>query len=191
MGEEHLYVAAQVIHALCCNRGSLLRFRQYERALEDTLRVERQTGSGPRRMNVVFLDRFGNVGLERLSVTADAEVAGFANRGKRVVCLLHHGAHQASEFGQFAVQQRFAEINVGQDALERIGGFVIRSGCEEAAGLLVPARCGCQRQVFFAAEVMKKAAFGETSRGTDVIDARRGVPAGADQMNGSIEQPVA
>ncbi len=180
-----------MIHALCCNRGPLLGFGQNECPLQDALRVQRETRSGPRWMNLVLLNGCSDVGLECRRVIADALVAGFPNRRRRLVGLLQHGAHQAREFGQFAVQQRFAEIDVSEDPLQRIGGFVIGSGGKEAAGLLVPARSGRQSQIFFAAEVMEKAAFGEPSRGTNVIDAGRGVPTGADQMDSGVQQLAA
>lgn len=179
LGEEHLYIAAEMVHAFLSGSRPLLRLSQNERALQHALRVQSKAGSGPRGLQFVFLNCLRDIRLECRCVIADAEVAGLANERRRLVRFLHHGAHQAGEFGQFAVQQRFAEVDVGEDALQRIGRLVIRSGREESAGLLVPAsRCG-QCEIFFAGEVMKEAPFGEVNGGADIIDTRRGIAARA------------
>ena len=89
-------------------------------------------------------------------MAADAGVTRAADRGRRLVNLLHHGADEAGKFGDFSGQDRFAEIDVAEHALQRIGMPVVGRGREKRAGRLRPIFGGRDRERFLAVEVMEE-----------------------------------
>jgi hypothetical protein len=61
-------------------------------------------------------------------MTADAGVAGFADRGASFVDFLNHRSDEAGEFRNLARQDRLPEINVGKKPIERVLGSQLRVG---------------------------------------------------------------
>jgi hypothetical protein len=103
-------------------------------------------------------------------------------RGSRVcvVDFLRHGAHQAGELWQFALEQRLSKIDVSKHAFQRVGGRVIRRGGEKSRSNLAPVVGGSNCQIFLGAEVVKEAPLGEPGRFADVLDAGSRIALGAD-----------
>ncbi len=186
--EEHFDIAVQMIEAGGGNVRTLLGFRENEGSLNDGLGVEREASGGPLSLDAVLAHGFGDVGLERCGVPADALVAGFADGRVGLIHFLNHGSDEAGEVGQIALEDGLAEIDVGEEAVEGIGEELIGSGCEEAAGDAVPVVGGGERELFLALEVMEEAAFGEAGGLADVLDACCRVAFGADDVEGGVEQ---
>jgi len=68
----------------------------------------------------------------------NARLARIANAWMRLEGFLHHGAEQAGEIRQFALQTFGAQIDVSQHAITRVSEAVIRSLRKHAAGQRVP-----------------------------------------------------
>src|ERR1700733_13163922 len=98
----------------------VFRFRENERALEGGLGVKRQALSGPVREKGPLAHSFFYVGNQRCGVLADTTIAGVADSRVRVVDLLHHGAGEAGEVRQLAPQPGLAEIDISEQAVERV-----------------------------------------------------------------------
>jgi hypothetical protein len=163
--------------------------RENERALEGGLSVEREALGGPVREHVPLAHGFFDVWNQRRSMLADTAIAGVADGRVRVVDLLHHGAGEAGEVGQLTHEQGLAEIDIGQQAVERISDCVIRCGGKERTRAFAPvAGCG-QRQLFLAIEVVEEASLGQAGGFADVLDARGGISFGADYVQGRVEDP--
>src|SRR5215472_17982323 len=125
--KEGFDVAAQVRDALARDLGTALRFRQDERALQHRLRMKRETLGAPGRTGCVQCLRGLDVLRDVRRMGADIGVTGLADRGMRVVGLLHHGAEKACERGDGPVDDGRAEIDVAEQAIQWIGGVAI--GC--------------------------------------------------------------
>ncbi len=106
----------------------------------------------------------------------------------RLVDFLNHGADQAGELRQFALQDRFAEIHVGQKAVQGVGQRLIGRRFEHGTGPSSPILRHRERQVFFGVEMMEEAAFGELSRLADVFNAGGGVALVADDVESRVEE---
>ncbi len=78
-------------------------------------------------------DRF-----ERVGMAEDADGASISNGGDATMDLLHYGVDQICVFEPFAANDGSTEVEVSQDALERIFQRVIRRLREEPAGRLGP-----------------------------------------------------
>ncbi len=84
----------------------------------------------------------GDVGFDLFGVTADAGVAGIADRGIGVVDFLHHRANEAGEFRHVAREDGSAEFDVAENPVQRIFVLVIGRCGKESAGRLRPViRC--------------------------------------------------
>ena len=185
--EQELKVAAQVIEAGGSDLRTLLRFGKDEGSLNDGLRVVGKAFDGPVGADAVLLDGCLDVGDQRGSVRADAAVARFADGGMGFVNLLNHGAEQTGVLRKLTPKDRFAEVHVAEKAFERVRKNLIGSRGEDAFGKGGEMLRGGQRQVFFAREVMKEAALGEAGSLADVLNARGGIPLGANDIEGGIE----
>ena len=62
-------------------------------------------------------DRCGDIGFDFSSMTADAGVAGFADRGASFVDFLNHRSDEAGEFRNLARQDRFPPPNASAGPL--------------------------------------------------------------------------
>jgi hypothetical protein len=91
--EQLLEIAAEVRDAVARDLGAAFRLGEHEGALQHGLCVKREALGGPCRIvgRVERLRGFDVVG-DRGSVRADIGVAGAADRGVRVLGLLHHRA---------------------------------------------------------------------------------------------------
>ena len=137
--EEQFDVAAQMIDQLDGELGSTCSFRKNESALQHNLSVQSQAASGPSRLDVPCFDRGGYIRLDPLGMTADRAGASIADRRMAVIGFLYHRAHEAGELTHRAGQNCFAEVDVAEHAVERIGMGVIGRRCEKfAACLRVP-----------------------------------------------------
>jgi len=85
--------------------------------------------------------------------------AGAADRGVRVIDFLNHGADQAGELGHLALEDRFAEIDVAEHAVERIGVIVVGRAGKQAAGEVRPVVRGRDGEGFLAGEVVEEGAL--------------------------------
>jgi len=98
-----------------------------EGALDDNLSVVGETFSGPVGLKVVSGHGGGNVGLELVSVRGHIAVAGLADVGIGLVRLLNHGAKEAGELGKLAEQDSFAEVDVTEEAVEKVSQGLLTS----------------------------------------------------------------
>ena len=118
-------------------------------------------------------------------------VAGGPDGRVGVVGLLDEGAEEAGVVGEFAGEDSYAEVEVTEEAVERILGLVIRGGGEEAFGHGAPVGDGGEGEVVFGFEVVEEAALGDSGFAADVVNGSGGVAFGANDMEGSVEQPKA
>ena len=81
------------------------------------LDVEREAARRPLGRAPARGERGGDVGLERRGVADDLALAGLADRRVGGVGLLHHGAEQAGVFGELALEDLAAEVDVAEQAL--------------------------------------------------------------------------
>ena len=103
----------------------------------------------------------GDVGLQRQGVAGDLALAGRADRRVGGVGLLHHGAEQAGVFGQLALEDLAAEVDVAEQALERIRGGLVGGGGEDAGGHLAEVGGGGDAELLLGAEVVEEGALGD------------------------------
>ena len=119
---------------------------------------------------------------------ADVTVAGLADDGMGVVGLLNHRAEQAGELGQFARQNRLAELDIAEHARPRIGKPGVRRGVEDrvrVGGEMRRSRHGAR---LLAGEMMEERPLGEAGLGADVLDAGRRIALRADDVSGRVEE---
>ena len=105
----------------------------------------------------------------------------------RLIGLLHQGAEQAGELGEFAGEDGLAEFHIADDALARVGQRPIGSGCEQTVGHRGEMRGRGEREFVLALEVMEEAALGQAGGVADVVDRRRSVSLAADHPQGGVE----
>ena len=123
--KQELDVAAEMRHALARDLGTALCFRNHEGTLQYRLRIERETLSGPARLGRVQRFRQGDVLGDAGGVDANISLARAADRGVGLVGLLHHRAKEAGELGDGAGDDRAPEMDVAEQAIERISEFPI------------------------------------------------------------------
>ncbi len=129
-----------------------------------------------------------NVFGDLLDVVAESFVAGFTDEGVRVVDFLDHGAQQAGVFGELAFQNGDAEIDIAQEAVERVEGGVVRGGGEQMLGHGTKVSGSFDGELFFGFEVMEEGAFGDTCVVADVVNGGGGVTLCADDVEGGVEE---
>jgi hypothetical protein len=178
-----------MVNGCGCDVAVVFCFCENERALEGGLGIEREAFRGPLREHVPLTDRFFDVGNQRRSVLVDTAIAGIADGRVCVVDLLHHGAGEAGVVGQLAHEQGFAEIDISQQAVERVSECVIGRGGKERGAAFDPVVGGGQRQLFLAIEVVEEASFGQAGGFADVLNARGGISLSADYVEGRVEDP--
>ena len=181
-------IAAKVRNALCCHLCRALGFGQDERALQRGLGVVRQALCGPVGIRRVQRACLGDVFGDGLGVRVNTHPARITNGGVGFKRLLHHGAQQAGEIGQLALQNLGAKVDVGEHPLTRVGNLLIRRAGEQAAGHLGPITCGLNRQLFLALEVVEEAALAHARRVADVVHRGGGVALGAKHLQGGVQQ---
>jgi len=187
-GEQQFEIAAQMIERGDRDRGVLRRLREDKGALNHRLGVERETACGPSPGRAVLAHRRRDVGLQRCGVPEDGFAAGIADGRMRLMDFLHRGAGEAGELARLATDERLAEIDVGEQAVQRIRQFAVGGRGEQVGRRRTPPLDGGERQVFLAVEVMKEAAFGEAGGGANVVDARRRIAFGADNAYRRVDK---
>src|SRR5262249_34912523 len=161
-------VATQVINAGCGDLRVVLRLGQYERALEDRLRVQSEAFCSPFRAKAALPHRLGDVGLDLCCMPVDAGFASGSNCRARLKRLLHHCAYKARELGNVAREQLLSEIKVSEHALEWVCLTVIGCALKKLACDFGPMLGGRHRQVSLALEVVEEGAFGDIARRAQV-----------------------
>jgi len=156
--------------------------------LQHRLCIEREALRAPFRRGRVERFGRGDVLCDIGSVRADIGVTGAADRGVGVVGLLHHGAEEAREFGDWPREDRRAEIDITEQAIQRIGELAIRRVAEKPLGHLRKMRHRGDREVFLALEVMKERTLRKMGRAADVVDRARRVALRADHLHRRVEQ---
>ena len=168
--------------------GAAFGLGENERALQHRLCVQREALRRPVASDAALLHRLGDIGFDLFGMAADAGVAGVANGGMGVVDLLHHRADEAGEIRHVALEQRAAEIDVAEHAIERILVRVIGRGREEGAGHLRPVIRRRNGERFLAVEMMEERALRHAGARAQLIDRGRDVALLADHGEGRIQQ---
>ena len=177
-----------MIEAVGGDLGAVLRLGENERALEDSLGIERRAFGRPRGVGGVARLGLGDIGAEPLGVLADVAVAGGANGGMGVVGLLHHRAEEAGELRQLALKDRFAEVDIAEDAVARVGQAAIGLSLEQRVGVRrEPPRRG-DGAGLLACEMVEERALGEPRLGANVLDPRGRIALGTDHMDRRVEE---
>ena len=169
----------------------LRRLGEDESTLQHGLCVQRQTVGIGFAAAAAGSERLGDVGFERRRVADDAARAGVADRWAGVVYFLHHRADEAGEFGNGALQDRGAEVDVAEHAVAcALQSMVGRCG-KECAGDCRPMIGGGHREVSFAREVVEERAFADASGRAQIIYRGRVVALGAHEAESGSEQALA
>ena len=164
---------------------------QDETALNDGLRVAREAFGCPVARNAAVPPRGLDVGLQGGGMAEDASCAGVANVGRTCVDLLRQGSDQAGGLGQIVRDDRLAESDIGQDAIQSVGRIVIWRGGEEAGRRFRPELGRRDPESVLAAEVMEERPLRDGGRPAEVIDGGGGEALGADGVAGRLEKPDA
>lgn len=188
LAKKQSNVTVQVIQTISRNLPSALRLRQNEGPLEDGLNVFGEAVSTPQSVAWVFAQCRGDILLQHGRVLAEALLAGLQDRRVRLVRLLHQAAEQAGEFRQFPPQERLAKLHISQQALDGIDQLPIGNGTEQSFRQRRKMSGRRDRQRFLAGKVVEEGALGHTCRLTQVIDRRRGITLGANDIHGRIQQ---
>ena len=168
--------------------ASPFAFARMNAPLQHRLGVQRGTPGRPVGARRIARHRLVDIGFELLCMTADTRVAGVADGGMGVVGLLHHRADEASELGDFASDERPAEIEVGQHPVERIFVLVIRRGGEQRPRGFGPIIGHRNAKRLLGREMMEKRAFGDARCGAQLVDCRRRIAVGANGFYRGVEQ---
>src|SRR5262245_65983426 len=100
--------------------GSTGSLRKNESALQNCLSVQSQAASGLLHLDAVCFDRSGYIRFDLLGMAADRAGASIADRRMAVVGFLDHRADETGELRHRAGQNRFAEVDVTEHAVERV-----------------------------------------------------------------------
>src|SRR5262249_23975159 len=94
------------------------------------------------------------------------------------------------EFGEFTCEQRLAQVDVAEHAVERVGQLVVGGPGKERPRHLRPVIDGGDGQIFLAVEVMEKGPLGYAGSGAKILDRRCRVPVGANARQGRPQDLV-
>ena len=119
---------------------------------------------------------------------ADIGVTGAADRGVGVLSFLHHCAKEARKFGDWPREDRRAEIDIAEQAIQGIRELTIRRAAEKPLGHLRKMRRRSDREIFLALEVMKERTLREAGRAADIVHRARRVALRADHLHRRVEQ---
>ena len=185
--EQQFHVAAQVIDGLGGDLRAALGLGEDEGALQHRLHVQGEALGAPWR----FMPRCCMAAAMSVSIFSacsyDGARAGIANGGIGLVRLLHHRSGEAGELGYAADEDRFAEIDVAEQAISGSAVRVVGRAGKQGAGRLRPEVGGGDGEVFLAFEVVEEGALGDAGGGAQVIDAGGRVALGADHGEGGAE----
>lgn len=186
--EQQLEITVEVVETVGRDLRTSLCFSKDERSLNHGLHVERETLWSPIGWNAMQGDGRSNVRLQSRRVRSQVLVASAADRRVGYVDFLNHGAKETSELGEFAGKDGFAEVDVAQKAIDRIGQASIGSGSKNALCKDGEMFSGRKGEILLAFEVMEEAAFAETSRCADVVNRRGFVTFRANNVNRRVEE---
>jgi hypothetical protein len=150
IGAEELgEIAAHVVDRFARNLRTLGGLGEDERALEDGLDEIADALGGPGRVGRIEV--FGGLGVagESFDMGGEGVFAGGAKVRVGGVGLLDEGAEQAGVVGQLAGEDGGAEVEVAEQAIDRVLGLVVGSGGEEASGALLPVLDGGEGKRIF------------------------------------------
>lgn len=167
------------------------RLGEDEGALEHGLGVPREARRGPVGLDAARRHGRRDVRFERRRVAEDAGGAGVADRRVRPVDLLRHGPDEAGEFGGIAVDDRLAELDIAEQAVERVVEPVVRRVREEGRGGFRPIGGGGDAERFLGLEMMEERALGDSRRLAEIIDGGRREALGPDDVPRRFEKPGA
>jgi hypothetical protein len=156
--------------------------------LQNRLRIEREALRAPFRRGRIERFGRGDVLCDIGSVRADIGVTGAADGGVGVVSFLHHGAEEAREFGDWPREDRSAEIDIAEQAIQGIRKLAIRRVAKKPLGHLRKMRRRGHGEIFLALEVMKERTLRETGRAADIVHRARRVALGADHLHRRVQQ---
>ena len=169
--------------------GVPLGLGEDEGALQHGLSVAGEADRGPIRFDPVAEDRRLDVGDEGVGMAENAVGAGLPDRIRGGVGFLRHGADEAGEFGHRAIgDQGAAEVDIGEDAIERVLVVVIGGGGEEGGGGRRPVFGRGYAEGLFRWEVVEERALGDACFPTQLIDACGGEALTADDGDGGLEK---
>jgi hypothetical protein len=187
--EESDDVAAQVLDGFAGNLRALGGLGEDEGALKDRLDEVADAFGGPGCVGGVEILGGLDVSSEGFNVRGERVLAGGADVGVGRVGLLDKGAEQAGVVGQFAGENSGAEFEVAEEAVDGVLGVVVGRGGEESSGALFPVVDGSESEIILGLEVVEEAALSDAGFAADVVNGSGGVAFGANDMEGSIEQP--
>lgn len=118
----------------------------------------------------------------------NAGAAGFAEGGMGSEGLLNEGAEQAGVSSSGALEEREAEIDVGEEAAARIRNLLVWGGGEERASQVVPALDGGEGEGLLGFEVVEEGALGEACGAAEVVDGSAGVALFAKDAESGVEE---
>jgi hypothetical protein len=153
-----------VIDAGCGDLRVVLRLGQYERALENRLRVQGEALCSPLPAKAPLPHRLGDVSLDLCRMPADAGFARGSNCRARLESLLHHRADKARELGNVAGEQLLSELEVAENTLQRVRVPVIWRSRKKLSGDIGPMLDGGDAEVLLGLEVVEEGALGDIAR---------------------------
>jgi hypothetical protein len=131
--------------------------------------------------------RLGYISLKRGGVRANTGLARRPNRRACAVHLLHHRTDETCELGDCPFQERFAEIEVAEDPIQRIGAVVVRRRLEKRSRNFGPMFRHSDRKRFFALEVVKERTLGHPRVNAELLNRGRRIAFLADERKGRIQ----
>lgn len=186
--EQEFYIAPKMSQAINGNRRFLLGFGENKGPLNHGLCIKPKTFHAPGSVRSVDLLGCLDVTNNQGRMSADVFVAGLTNDGVRIVSLLNHGAQQAGKLRDLPLDNIASEVDIAQQSVQRVGGLIISCLRKEFIGHGGKMFGDGNRQLLFAFEVMKEAAFGDTRRLADVIHGGGRIAFGADNSHRRIQE---
>jgi hypothetical protein len=103
---------------------------------------------------------------------------------------LRHCAYEAGESGEFAFDDRLAELDIAEQPVERVVVVVIRRVLEECGRRFRPIRGGGDAERFLVLKVMEESALRDCGRLAEVLDRGRRKALRTDNVPRRLEEPV-
>src|ERR1039457_1104177 len=182
-------IATQVVDGFAGSLRALGGLGEDKRTLQDGLHEVADAFGGPGCIGCVEILGGLHVSSEGVDMRGERMLAGGADVGVGRVGLLDKGAEQAGVVGQFAGEDGGAEVEVAEQAVDGVLGVVVGRGGEESSGALFPVVDGGESEIILGLEVVEEAALGDAGFAADVVDGGGGVAFGANDVEGSMEQP--
>ena len=182
-------IADQVIDALAGKVRVSGGLGENKAALKNRLGMPGETFGSPVHDDPTLLSGGFDVRFKRGCMAEDALRASIPDRGGGVVNLLRHRADEAGVFKSLAADDPLSEIEVRQNAVQRIVRLVIRCSSEQGAGRLSPVIRRRYAKRILRLEVVKERAFRDPCRLAEVIYGSRSEALLADDISGGFKKP--